>query len=90
MKKTAIFILVIILISGCVAKDAGNSDTAFECSTDSDCVPATCCHPSSCVPKYAAPDCTGVMCTMHCAPGTMDCGQGHCGCIENKCEVVWN
>ncbi|MBW2984864.1 hypothetical protein KY361_07110 [Candidatus Woesearchaeota archaeon] len=58
------------------------------CTVDADCVPATCCHPSSCVPKSQAPDCEGLMCSMECAPGTMDCGQGRCMCIEGKCEAV--
>ncbi len=90
MIKTAIFILAVILISGCVTENAGNSNTAFECSTDSDCARATCCHPSDCVPKDKAPDCSGVMCTEECRSGTMDCGQGRCACVEGKCEVVWN
>jgi len=60
-----------------------------ECSADGDCVPAQCCHPTDCVKKELKPDCTGILCTMECAPGTMDCGQGHCACVDNKCVVVW-
>jgi hypothetical protein len=58
-----------------------------ECVVDSDCVPETCCHASSCVPANEAPDCSNLMCTMECAPGTMDCGQGSCGCVNGKCGV---
>lgn len=57
-----------------------------ECSSDSDCVPATCCHATECVPKDQAPDCDDVMCTMECRPGTLDCG-GSCACVEGECTA---
>lgn len=55
---------------------------ACDLSVDEDdqCVPATCCHPTQCVRKQFAPNCTGVVCTLECRPGTMDCGQGYCEC----------
>jgi len=55
-----------------------------ECSTAADCVPDSCCHASSCVAKDQAPNCEGVMCTMECQPGTLDCG-GSCGCVDGDC-----
>ncbi len=55
-----------------------------ECSTNADCVPAQCCHATSCVPAGEAPKCDGVACTMNCAPGTIDCGGG-CACQSNRC-----
>jgi len=55
-----------------------------ECSSNSDCVPADCCHATSCVPAGQAPDCSGVACTMDCRPGTMDC-YGGCECQSSKC-----
>jgi hypothetical protein len=58
-----------------------------ECLTDADCIPASCCHPNSCVSKDKRPDCKGIFCTMECRPGTLDCGQGICRCIDNKCEA---
>lgn len=61
-----------------------------ECNVDSDCVPASCCHPTSCVAKENAPMCEGRLCTMECRPGTLDCGQGSCKCINNKCGSVLN
>jgi len=54
-----------------------------------DCVPAQCCHPTSCIDKKFAPDCTGVPCTLECSPGTMDCGAGYCARINGVCQVVW-
>ena len=61
----------------------------LSCQTDEDCIPATCCHPSTCVNKTYQPDCKGIFCSMVCAPNTMDCGQGRCVCVENTCQVEW-
>lgn len=55
-----------------------------ECMADADCVPASCCHATSCVPKSKAPTCEGVFCTQECRPGTIDCGGG-CACEQNRC-----
>ncbi len=60
-----------------------------ECITDTDCVPAECCHPDTCVPIEKAPNCNGIFCTQECAPSTLDCGQGSCGCIEGRCNAVF-
>ena len=57
------------------------------CLIDSDCVPASCCHPDSCVIKEKVPDCGGIFCSQVCS-GPLDCGAGSCGCVDNKCEVV--
>jgi len=55
------------------------------CSQDSDCVPSSCCHPDSCTLKINEPQCNKVACTMSCEPKTLDCGQGSCTCVNNKC-----
>jgi hypothetical protein len=57
------------------------------CSVDADCVPAGCCHPSTCVPVAQKPTCTDVMCTMNCQPGTLDCG-GRCACEAGSCKAI--
>jgi len=57
------------------------------CATNSDCVPAQCCHATSCVAKSAAPDCTFAMCSTDCRPGTLDCGGGDCRCAEGACRA---
>jgi putative hemolysin len=57
-----------------------------ECESDSDCVPVSCCHAKTCVSVSKSPICKGVMCTMNCEPGTLDCG-GKCICRDNKCSV---
>jgi len=64
-----------------------------ECSVNEDCVPASPCHADSCITREAYDEYYGdaamMYCTTECAPGTMDCGQGSCACIDNKCEVNW-
>src|SRR3989338_2128695 len=60
------------------------------CTSDSDCIPSSCCHPKSCVVKSSAPTCSRIFCTQECAPGSLDCGQGSCGCVNNKCLAVLN
>ena len=61
---------------------------ASECRADDDCVAATCCHPSACVPVAQRPDCAGIFCSQECRAGTMDCGQGHCECQASQCVAV--
>ena len=70
----------------CKKKSFGNP---LYCKMDEDCVPAQCCHPTSCINKDYKPDCSGIVCTMECAPNTMDCGQGKCVCVDNTCQVEW-
>lgn len=81
-KIIGILIILSIMLTACGSIPQG------ECNTDSDCVPATCCHADACVPISEAPDCEDVVCSMECVPGTMDCGQGECRCINNICEAV--
>jgi len=59
-----------------------------QCSVDTDCVKATCCHASSAVNKQAGPDCAGQFCTAECVPGTLDCNQGDVKCVSGECKVV--
>lgn len=61
-----------------------------ECILDEECVPASCCHASSCVNKKNAPKCEEVMCTMECRLGSIDCGQGSCKCVDKKCVAVFD
>jgi hypothetical protein len=59
-----------------------------KCSVDADCVQASCCHASDAVSKEFAPDCKGILCSMECVPGTIDCGQGEVQCVKGSCEAV--
>ena len=56
------------------------------CTTDADCVPDGCCHPSACVAQGHAQACGDVMCTTDCRFGTLDCG-GSCLCHEGHCAA---
>jgi hypothetical protein len=56
------------------------------CMTDDDCVPAECCHPTSCINKANKGVCT-LLCTDVCQ-GPIDCGAGRCGCVNGRCSVV--
>ena len=58
------------------------------CRADYDCLPAECCHAADAVNRDNAPDCSGVLCTAECQPGTLDCGQGEIKCLSGKCGVV--
>ena len=64
-----------------------NDELGDYCEVDSDCVPNNCCHADSCVSVDNAPECEGVRCTLSCEPGTLDCGQGSCGCVNNRCSA---
>jgi hypothetical protein len=56
------------------------------CTQYSDCVPAQCCHPTSCINKEYKEVCTE-LCTASCE-GPIDCGAGHCGCVNGQCAVI--
>jgi hypothetical protein len=79
--------MVLVLAAGCSAGAQTPPPSAAKCERDADCVPAGCCHPDSCVPKSAAPDCGQVACTMECRPGTLDCGNGRCACEAGSCTA---
>lgn len=84
---------IFFLIIGCLIlitlfQFKGKLVSETYCLQDPDCVPATCCHPDACVNKNYAPNCTGVVCSLECKPRTMDCAQGYCACINNKCKAI--
>ena len=73
-----------------VLNQSSSNNSSFQCNSDFDCVPASCCHATTCVNKNQAPNCSRVACTMECRGNTLDCGEGSCSCINNKCSVKWN
>ncbi|MBT4805721.1 hypothetical protein HON71_06120, partial [Candidatus Woesearchaeota archaeon] len=54
MKK---YILLLVLLSAVLLISCTPAEKV--CSVDTDCVQATCCHPTAAVPKEAGPDCAG-------------------------------
>jgi len=87
LNKSWIVAIILAIIALTAMIYYGTMNKAPECNADSDCVPATCCHPDSCVSSANAPKCEGIMCTQECQEGTMDCGQGSCSCNAGKCGV---
>ena len=81
---TVLFVLVVFVSYKINKNSFGN-----ECQTDSDCVPASCCHATSCVPSGESPDCSDIFCTQECQSGTLDCNQGSCGCVNGRCSVFF-
>jgi hypothetical protein len=71
-----------------VSSDAIDLSRRRECRSDADCVPASCCHPTRCVPRHLRPNCAAVLCSSECRPGTLDCGQGYCDCQRGRCAAV--
>jgi hypothetical protein len=76
-------------VSGTCQQLNRNPETEAECTTDSDCIPAQCCHPTTCKPGTEQPECAAVSCTADCRAGTLDCG-GKCLCQEGKCVAQLN
>lgn len=76
-------IFVSLVVAGCTSVLPEKS-----CSIAADCVPATCCHATNAVNSDYEPDCSDVLCTAVCEPGTLDCGQGEIQCLQGVCTVV--
>jgi hypothetical protein len=81
---------MVILSSGCTTVPPSNTTTPVPtvtatpttlpenvtaCTQDADCVPAECCHPTSCINAAYKGVCTK-LCTQVCE-GPIDCGAGH-------------
>ncbi|MEK6910214.1 MAG: hypothetical protein AABW82_00390 [Nanoarchaeota archaeon] len=99
MKKLVIaIILIIVLVVGgfalksfvSVDEDVNDNNTEVYCQSDSDCVPLGACHPKTCINKAYPQDTSGGICTAVCEPDSLDCGQGSCLCVNNKCNAVFN
>lgn len=63
------------------------SVTEKECEKDEDCIASSCCHAESCIEKDKAPICDKIFCSQVCS-GPLDCGTGHCGCVNGKCGII--
>lgn len=66
---------------------AKNTADLTSCKTDADCVPATCCHPTSVVNQKYAPDCAAIACDLSCQV-PLDCGEAKIACQNNKCVII--
>src|SRR3989338_98369 len=88
-KILILLIIIVGLVTLVYIKLGSKPGFSDICYSDSDCVPAQACHASGCVIKSQAPNSSGIFCTQECAPGTLDCGQGSCECINKKCGAVF-
>lgn len=57
-----------------------------QCSLDSDCVKAECCHATDVINKDYGPDCTAILCSQECS-GPLDCGEGVPACVRGECVI---
>src|SRR5674476_1256794 len=94
--------IAVVLLAGCTAtppSPGGGTTTTIPtsvattapadnqtCTTVDDCVPAQCCHPTSCVNQESIHVCN-FLCTASCE-GPLDCGAGSCGCVNGRCSVI--
>jgi len=68
--------------------------SADSCNKDEECAPVAQCHSNQCVALANAGTMKpGMLCTMDCRGGTVDCGFNHCGCSEapgggKKCALL--
>ena len=83
--KSCLILLSLFVVYGC-----SEEVLIGECVSNSDCAPSNCCHSDACGPIGDSPSCEDVFCSQECKPGTLDCGQGSCQCLNSKCEVVLN
>jgi hypothetical protein len=64
------------------------------CNKDEECAPVAQCHSNACVALANTGSMKpGMLCTMDCRGGTVDCGYNHCGCAEwpgggKKCALL--
>jgi hypothetical protein len=89
----AIVVLMIVLIIVIVyivrlnkENNIHNPINNSQCRTDADCIPAGCCHPTSCTTKENVKPCN-LLCSQDCS-GPLDCGAGRCGCVKGNCQIV--
>ncbi len=97
MKRGPIIVFVVLLIlvisvSAVIMFDKSsykNDEEATDfCISTEDCVPEPVCHPTACISSYKSQEYKQVYCTEVCIPGTLDCGQGSCLCVNNRCKAV--
>jgi hypothetical protein len=83
-----LIVITMLFITSLNKQKVASSPSNTACVYDSDCVPAQCCHPDSCINKDYKGVCN-LFCTEVCS-GPLDCGAGSCGCVKGKCSVVSN
>ena len=87
--KTVVYAVAagIVVITAVMAGLAFMHDR-ITCTTDSDCAPEQCCHPTSVINSQFKWVCSQA-CTTNCVPNTLDCGQARPVCTQGQCKVEW-
>jgi hypothetical protein len=88
MNMKILLVLSIIAATILVVSCASQVPKEQQCTADTDCTAAICCHSDSAVNNDYAPDCGGILCSADCQAGTMDCGQAAAKCVQGACTVV--
>ena len=92
-KPLLFVIIILIILLGVlvyfIVKNKADNNLVIEkeCVNDEDCFASACCHAESCVAKDKKPVCDKIFCSQVCS-GPLDCGMGHCGCVNGKCSVI--
>lgn len=93
--RIVLLLLIFIFFVGCIkmpeptlskAGQPARDERRF-CASDIDCAAEQCCHPTGAVNKRFMPACADAVCTMECAPRTLDCNQGEVRCLNSQCMV---
>jgi hypothetical protein len=91
-----IVVVVLLVLSGfflfldkLTEKEPDITTSADYCIQDSDCVAKEACHPKNCVNKAHVENEKIFICSAVCEPGSLDCDQGYCSCLNNKCNAVF-
>ena len=88
-KKISLIAIIIVFLGVLTSSLIFQSkNKGIKCIKDDECLPADCCHATSCVQKSLSPDCTNIFCTMACEKKTLDCNQGECKCIKGECKAI--
>ena len=85
-----IIILALAIITYSVTKSNPPNSPPLEgiCFSDTDCVPAECCHPNYCINVNYKEVCNE-LCTQECS-SILDCNRARCGCENEVCTVIPN
>ena len=81
-----VFVLIVVTVMAFTKQATMVQEITPYCESDADCVAASCCHSASCTHKDTAPDCSDTYCSADCEPGTLDCNQAKCICVNNQCQ----
>ena len=88
MRIISIFGILSILALSFLLISCNSVPDELQCTQDSDCTAAVCCHADQAINVAYAPDCTTTLCSADCQEGTMDCGQATAQCVQGACTVV--